>query len=374
MERVVGTTRTYDWGCARTIPELLGRPPDGVPWAEYWLGAHPQAAARLPDGTPLDTAVGADPGWAGGAWPHLFKLLAANKPLSIQVHPNSEQARLGWQSQGGAQGAFTDAHPKPEMLVALTPTQALAGWAPDEQAAQVAVLCGLLGRVEHGTDPVGPLAARTATVLLADRLAAAQAHRRLDTAVGRGRLAPGLRHLALVRAHHPRDHGLVLAALLARHDLEPGAGLFVPETTVHAYLGGAGVEVMSPSDNVLRAGLTRKAVDAAAVLRIADLTGRCAPSRIEPAPIDANARHVRWSPPGVPWQLTRYVVEGHADVAAGASMLWCERGALDVQDSAGHVALRGGEAAAARADATDRRALGHGTLWQLTSDGGVAAR
>jgi mannose-6-phosphate isomerase len=54
--------------------------------------------------------------------------------------------------------------------------------------------------------------------------------------------------------------------------LAPGEAVFLPAGNLHAYLSGAGVEVMASSDNVLRGGLTGKHVDLAALIEVLDFT------------------------------------------------------------------------------------------------------
>ena len=49
----------YDWGSTTAIPEFLGRPADGAPWAEAWYGAHPLAPSTLATGQ--DAAPGSTP-------------------------------------------------------------------------------------------------------------------------------------------------------------------------------------------------------------------------------------------------------------------------------------------------------------------------
>jgi mannose-6-phosphate isomerase len=67
-------------------------------------------------------------------------------------------------------------------------------------------------------------------------------------------------------AVHPGDPGVVLALLLNRVTLEPGEAAFVGPGLIHAHLSGLCLEVMTSSDNVFRAGLTRKKVNADGVL------------------------------------------------------------------------------------------------------------
>ncbi|MDR1108323.1 MAG: mannose-6-phosphate isomerase, class I, partial [Spirochaetaceae bacterium] len=100
--------KPYGWGSPRWIPDLLGlENPQGEPWAELWMGVHPEGPSRVspPEETVLLSAlISRDPVYylgegvnrSFGTLPFLYKVLAAAKPLSIQAHPNREQAKEGW--------------------------------------------------------------------------------------------------------------------------------------------------------------------------------------------------------------------------------------------------------------------------------------
>ncbi len=49
--------------------------------------------------------------------------------------------------------------------------------------------------------------------------------------------------------------------------------MYLPAGNIHAYLDGLGIELMAPSDNVLRGGLTPKHVDVPELLRVLDFDG-----------------------------------------------------------------------------------------------------
>ncbi len=67
---------------------------------------------------------------------------------------------------------------------------------------------------------------------------------------------------------YPGDMGVLVALLLNQVRLQPDEAVFMPAGNLHAYLSGFGVEVMAASNNVLRGGLTPKAVDVAELLRV----------------------------------------------------------------------------------------------------------
>src|SRR5918997_405947 len=149
MWQLTSGVRFYPWGSRTVIPELLGQPvPADRPYAELWVGAHPDEPSLLSDGRPLDKAIAADPeallGPAvverfGPRLPFLLKVLAADSPLSLQAHPTIEQAEAGFAAEEAAgipiedpARTFKDTCHKPELLLALTTFEALCGFRPVE--------------------------------------------------------------------------------------------------------------------------------------------------------------------------------------------------------------------------------------------------
>jgi mannose-6-phosphate isomerase len=130
MQQIRGTVQHYAWGDTEFIPRLLGVEPDGRPWAELWLGTHDRGPAFLADGRPLVDET--------GELPYLLKVLAADRPLSLQTHPDAAQALDGFR-----RGVFPDPHPKPELLCALTPFHALCGVRPVETTVELLERLGL---------------------------------------------------------------------------------------------------------------------------------------------------------------------------------------------------------------------------------------
>ncbi|MGH9135299.1 MAG: mannose-6-phosphate isomerase, class I [Ilumatobacteraceae bacterium] len=251
MQRVHGVVQRYAWGDPDFIPSLLGVEPDGDPWAELWLGTHPSGPAVLDDGRPLAEVT--------GELPYLLKVLAAAEPLSLQVHPNGEQARRGFD-----RGTYADPNAKPELVCALTEFDALCGIRPIE--ATLALLdeldAGDLAGALATEGPHGVLGALYAGTLDPRPIIEACATSDRAEATVASRLAE----------HYPDDPSVVATLLLNLVRLAPGEALRLGAGNLHAYLHGAAIELMGPSDNVVRAGLTHKAVDVDELLRIADTT------------------------------------------------------------------------------------------------------
>lgn len=283
-----GVLRRYEWGSRTAIPRLLGIEPDGRPAAELWFGAHPDDPCSVVEGgTTLDAFIERDATGAlgpdvadrfGGRLPFLLKVLAAEKALSMQVHPTRAQAQAGFAAEDAAGIArdaaernYRDPNHKPELLCALTPFEALCGFRPVSETLTVLEQLalpelGFLSELLRGSDPLR--AAFTALVTRPDPAAIVAA-----LAARVAEAADGPLHAARLAAEDfPGDVGAVLALLLNHVVLAPGEAIFLGAGTVHAYLRGTGVEIMANSDNVLRCGLTPKHVDVDQLLAITDFT------------------------------------------------------------------------------------------------------
>ncbi|MGW1600107.1 mannose-6-phosphate isomerase, class I [Streptomyces eurythermus] len=286
MDRLDNTIRPYAWGSPTAIPQLLGVEPTGEPQAEMWMGAHPGAPSRTPRGT-LVEVVEADPerelgsravARFGPRLPFLLKLLAAGAPLSLQVHPDLEQARAGYadeERRGVPADAphrnYKDANHKPELICALTEFDGLCGFRDPVEAA------GLLDGL--GVDSLKPyvdlLHAHPEDAALREVLTAVltadpdeMAHTVAEATAACTRLGGAYAPYADIAHHYPGDPGVIAAMLLNHVRLQPGEALYLGAGIPHAYLNGLGVEIMANSDNVLRCGLTPKHVDVPELLRI----------------------------------------------------------------------------------------------------------
>ncbi len=335
MDRLVGSVQRYNWGDPAFIPRLQGRAVTGAPEAELWFGAHPVAPSRLArSGVALDELVAADPaGVLGpeaarrfGRFPFLVKVLAAAEPLSIQAHPSLAQARAGHRREEEAGIAwdsplrtYRDDNHKPELLAALTPFEAKCGFRPLDEtrrlidlvvsAGPTSALVDLRSRLDGSstgsaagaTDGSGPdagdravvaavvgwllgLAADAAGPLVADAVVACE---KLLAGAVPADVEPyeaEIRWTRRLDRRHPGDAGVLVALLLNHVVLAPGEAVYLEAGNLHAYLRGAGVEVMANSDNVVRGGLTTKHVDVAELVSILDPVPAPAPVQIPAGP------------------------------------------------------------------------------------------
>ena len=353
----------YEWGSrgpGAFIPRLLGIEPEpGQPYAELWIGAHPSAPSQVElcgRLVPLPELIGWEPELVlgpavaakfHGSLPFLLKVLSAARPLSIQVHPDRAQAQ---RLHARDPQHYPDPNHKPEVAIALDGLSALAGFKP---------FGGILGALERTPE----LAELAGPVLLRDLAAAATAPpstqqalvRRLYGALVESasdgeaallgalerleRRLRGRAHLAeeealfldLRREYPGPDIGLLTVFLLNLVHLKAGQGLYIGAGVPHAYLRGNIVECMAASDNVVRAGLTSKFKDAAALAEV--LTYELGPAHIlEAVP---GPGEVVYPTPAAEFQVTRW------DLLAGSERGEQDRGSVEVLlVTAGEVLLR----------------------------------
>jgi len=297
IARLVNPVQTYAWGSRSALAEFLGTPPSPVPQAELWMGAHalaPSSVVRQGRSVPLTAAIERDPEAElgdrvrrrfGPRLPFLLKVIAADRPLSLQAHPDAEQAARGFAAET-ARGLhvddpkrnYKDPFHKPEIVCALGPFVALCGFRPIAEVVDLferlaaKELTGVLAPLLQRRDDSGlKLAfealmqsdAETQAALAAGVVRAARQKR-----AALPEYATALDWLDAIAARYPRDVGVVACLLLNLVELQAGEALFLPAGNLHCYLSGIAVEVMASSDNVLRGGLTSKHVDVPELLSI----------------------------------------------------------------------------------------------------------
>ncbi|MDR3116168.1 MAG: mannose-6-phosphate isomerase, class I [Treponema sp.] len=306
--RLKNPVKHYDWGSPQWIPRILRvANPEGLPWAELWMGVHPDGPSLTEyEGTllPLSLLIAQDPALyvgtavqrAFGTLPFLFKLLAVDKPLSIQAHPNRDQAQKGWERENqlgipleAPYRNYKDPQHKPEIICALSPFTALCGFQEPDQIVQ-----GLTKFAQSAPEPLGRALNRLSQTLqtgAADQRLRAflQGLFALPPALGLALSAYGKDHQQrLIREYpayteawkliayfaelHPGDPAVMAPLYLHRIALEPGEGIYLPAGVLHGYIRGFGVELMANSDNVLRGGLSSKHVDVQELLHILDFS------------------------------------------------------------------------------------------------------
>lgn len=316
--RLFSQIQHYDWGNRNQqafIPKLLGMPiHPGTPYAELWVGAHVSAPStivphgkrgiKLPNALTLNQFISHAPreilGHQSadqlGQLPFLFKLLSIGDVLSIQAHPNKDQARKLHTKDATH---YPDPNHKPEIAVCLDNFRALVGFLPfEELIVQLELypeiiellddeaLGGLkeCARILHEGEYRDLVEEEAAFRHFIEHLCSRAQVDSFDLARTTGKLQLRLESESLTRKldekeqlflylkmrYSGEDIGLLLLFLMNFVELESGESISIKPGTLHAYLHGNIVECMAASDNVVRAGFTHKHKDVNTLIEILD--------------------------------------------------------------------------------------------------------
>lgn len=307
--------QNYDWGSRTAIHELFGFANEAQqPQAEVWMGTHPNGCSIVKQGSTnvsLSELIKQDPpaflsqstSKAFGDLPFLFKILAADKALSIQVHPNKQDAELGYakeQELGVPLSAFNrnykDANHKPELVYALTEYQAMNGFRPFDEIITEFRLCdipevnGYLEQFERNPNQDG-LCHFFVEILSMKEARKLNAVDHLLSYAAMNQARPVYALILDLAEQYPNDVGLFAPLLLNVITLKPGEAMFLCARTPHAYIKGTGLEIMANSDNVLRAGLTPKHMDVEELVKCTDFIPKPINTLLTQAEINGSEHH-----------------------------------------------------------------------------------
>lgn len=289
--RLFNTIQEYAWGDKTSIAQLLGvKNNEGKPQAELWMGAHPKSPSIVLNGTEkisLDKLIARSPhSTLGekvknkfGKLPFLLKILAAGEPLSIQAHPNLDQAKNGFARENlegipldAFQRSYKDDNHKPEIICALTPFHAMNGFRPIAQIVsflekiQDPFFGKLVTLLKSNEPSIGLKLFFEEVMRCPDNLKASLLQQACSTAQKNQDIA--FEWVLKLNKQYLGDIGALCPLFLNVITLNPGEAMFLEAGRLHSYLMGVGVELMANSDNVLRGGLTPKFVDIDELLRI----------------------------------------------------------------------------------------------------------
>lgn len=251
--------------------------------AELWIGTHPQGPSRIieeDNEISLEEVIRTNPVELLGqdafrrfpsGLPFLFKVLAADRPLSIQVHPDKGRAKKGFlrETESGIPldspfRIYRDECHKPELLCALSEFHVLKGFRPSSEAAALLRSLDVFvkGRESLSTGEFFRLLLDMAPESVAELLC-----RVSRAAQEKAKDDPAFEWVFSLSLQYPDDPGCLAPILLNLITLRPGEALYISPGEVHAYLKGAALEVMANSDNVIRGGLTAKHIDRAGLMQ-----------------------------------------------------------------------------------------------------------
>lgn len=271
MIKINGVVKNYDWGTRDYISSLFGGD-EKEKKAEYWMGTHPKGEAVTENGEKLSKEI-------GHTLPFLFKVLSIASPLSLQCHPDKAQAEDGWKREKeirekGGECSYMDDNEKAEILSAVTPVTALCGFKPFS-----VIISSLETRIPSSFEKYFSGYKTIEELFFASfsfkKEVKDELLEELEKSVSSSN-APSfdgdyLTEDGIIREtleKYPGDIGSIFPLMMNIVRLKPGEALYLKPDTLHAYLIGNGIELMTASDNVLRGGLTSKRIDIKELERI----------------------------------------------------------------------------------------------------------
>lgn len=283
MQKLINSVQNYAWGSKTALTDLYGiANPNNLPMAELWMGAHPKSSSKIEDASgqarSLRNVIDADKAallgdkvaQRFGELPFLFKVLCADQPLSIQVHPNKQASEIGFAKENAAgipldaaERNYKDPNHKPELVFALTPFLAMNAFREfSEIISLLQPVAGAHNAIAHFLENPNAEALSQLFASLLNMQGEEKSHALavLKAALESQQGEPW-ETIRLIAQFYPDDSGLFSPLLLNVVKLNPGEAMFLFAETPHAYLQGVALEVMANSDNVLRAGLTPKYID-----------------------------------------------------------------------------------------------------------------
>lgn len=290
----------YDWGSKNDnalIPKLLNIPPvSDKPYAELWMGAHPTAPSIVSidnhrmtlkmviEKNPVEMLGNTCIQKFGTTLPFLFKVLSAQRPLSIQMHPTKQQANHLHMKDPDH---YPDENHKPEIAIALDDFTALIGFRPLSEIQmmlnQTPEIAQLIFKSDNDSTQKS-IREHDLCFLFKTLLSSSQnepAELQSNVAQLRQRLLrKGEKYseyeqlfLDLDVQNLTQDIGLFALFFLKILHLKAFQGIFIPPGIPHAYVYGNIIECMANSDNVIRLGLTSKFKDIPATIDVLDCNG-----------------------------------------------------------------------------------------------------
>lgn len=368
---LTGTVKHYDWGGTDFIPSLLNvSNPKQEPFAEYWLGVHPQAAGKaemengkavsLPDiiNSEGKKVLGEYVFKRFGNLPYLLKALDVKKMLSIQVHPSKSEAENDFAKENAAgipvdspQRNYKDTNHKPELMLAMGEFWLLHGFKPADLLKQTLNAIPELKFLV----PIFEQSGYEGLYKYVMEMPQEEVNAKLEPLVERivplyktGKLKKSDEHYwaakGTVNFSQPgrTDRGLFSVYLFNLVKVNKGEAVFQDAGVPHAYLEGQNIEIMASSDNVLRGGLTTKHIDVKELLKHT----RCEPTIPNILKGEQNGKELVYKTPAPDFELSSFTIkkgESASFTSSTTDILLLVNGVVKVDDGKSSIELKIGQ-------------------------------
>lgn len=384
MQKLINSVQNYAWGSKTALTDLYGiANPNNLPMAELWMGAHPKSSSKIEDASgqarSLRDVIDADKAallgdkvaQRFGELPFLFKVLCAEQPLSIQVHPNKQASEIGFAKENAAgipldaaERNYKDPNHKPELVFALTPFLAMNAFREfSEIISLLQPVAGANNAIAHFLENPNAEALSRLFASLLNMQGEEKSHALavLKAALDSQQGEPW-ETIRLIAQFYPDDSGLFSPLLLNVVKLNPGEAMFLFAETPHAYLQGVALEVMANSDNVLRAGLTPKYIDIPELVANVKFVAKPA-AELLTQPVK-NGAELDFPIPVEDFAFSLHDLSQTETTIAqeSAALLFCVEGEATLHKGEQHLVLKPGESAFVAANESPVSVSGTGRL------------
>lgn len=268
--------KPYDWGEKGPdsyIAQLLDLKDAKLdqPFSELWMGIHKEGPSTVESEgktiflsdfiaqNPIEILGESVATKYDNSLPFLLKVLSAAEILSIQVHPNKEQA-LNLRLKDPAH--YPDDNHKPEFAIVLDELSVLAGLKSKEEIMKIASMYKELQDIcdisEFEKGPKNIFVKLIEKGMENPELVASTNTKIASSLKQKSNLSAQDQIFLELFKTSPTDVGLLSVFLLNHYLLKENQAMYTPPGMPHAYVKGNIIEVMANSDMVIRVGPTPK--------------------------------------------------------------------------------------------------------------------
>ncbi|MCP5063031.1 MAG: mannose-6-phosphate isomerase, class I [Ignavibacteriae bacterium] len=291
--KLYNSYQNYDWGTKNNnafIPKFVGDEVEkDLPYAELWIGAHPKLSSKIKideNYYSLERVIEVFPNEILGKYvaqkfnnklPFLLKILSSDRALSIQTHPDKKTAEV---LHAKDPINYPDDNHKPEIAIALDGLKAIVGFKSFEEIVEVLTKYSELAEaVKYDINSaIDSLTTDKQSIIIKGiyfeimNLTETSLMKIIPKILEKIKKEKNRtkEEIVFVQQYNNfgNDIGLISILLFNYLELAKDEAIFTDAGIPHAYMKGNIIECMANSDNVVRAGLTRKHKDVETLLSI----------------------------------------------------------------------------------------------------------
>ena len=260
--KLICASQNYDWGkpancslVAEALRENDITVDNSKPYAEYWMGTHPNGPSKIiKNGKEILLSDEIN-----GQLSYLFKILSINKPLSIQMHPDKSFAEILHKK---LPNFYKDDNHKPELFIALSDFELLFGFVSLDKAVETIKKYKNMFNLKEGENLINEPNIENYKKLIEKIIFLEKnEYENIIKLILEDKDTTEDSLIKKLYNNFGLDSGILISMFMNHFHKKKGESFFIDANIPHAYIYGNCLELMACSDNVIRLGLTPKLVD-----------------------------------------------------------------------------------------------------------------